>query len=162
MEFVFRAVFIYFFLLVVFSIAGKRSLSQIDTFDFVLLLIISEATQQALIGQDYSLTTAAVVIVTLVGSELIMSFLKSRWTVIEKVTNGGPLVIVENGKIHRDRMCKEMVGEEDILLAARQYHGLERMDQIKYAILESGGEISIVPSYTIVPPQLEPVPAVQP
>jgi uncharacterized membrane protein YcaP (DUF421 family) len=144
MEFVLRALFIYVFLMIVFSISGKRSMAQIDTFDFVLLLIISEATQQALIGPSYSLTTAAIVIVTLVGAEVAMACLKDRFPVIEKYTSGGPLLLIENGRQIKDRMKKEKIGVEEILAAARRI-GVERLEQIKFAILESGGDISVIP-----------------
>ena len=62
-----RAACVYLFLLVVFRLAGRRSMDQLSSFDLVLLLIISEATQNALLGQDYSFTNAALVITTLVG-----------------------------------------------------------------------------------------------
>ena len=66
MESVLRAAIVYVFLLVLFRLAGKRTLSDVTTFDFVLLLIISEATQQALLGEDFSLTNAFLVITTLI------------------------------------------------------------------------------------------------
>jgi uncharacterized membrane protein YcaP (DUF421 family) len=145
MEFVVRAIFIYFFLMLLFTIAGKRSLAELDTFDFILLLIISEATQQALIGQDYSLMTASIVIATLVGLEILMSWVREYWPNFDKFTTGGPLILVDNGKVLHQRLKKERVGIEDILTSARQTHGLERLEQIKYAILEMGGKISIIP-----------------
>ena len=67
MNSVFRAIITYLFLLLIFRIAGRRSLGQLTTFDFILLLIISEATQNALIGNDYSITNGFLVITTLVG-----------------------------------------------------------------------------------------------
>jgi uncharacterized membrane protein YcaP (DUF421 family) len=65
MEHVIRGTLVYLFLLVLFRISGKRTLAEVTTFDFILLLIISEAAQQALLGQDYSFTAAAIVITTL-------------------------------------------------------------------------------------------------
>jgi uncharacterized membrane protein YcaP (DUF421 family) len=142
---VLRAAAIYAFLLLIFRIAGKRSLSQITTFDFVLLLIIGEATQQALLGNDFSITNALLIIVTLVGVDIGMSLWKQRSPALEKLVDGVPLVIVEEGKPLKDRMDKARVDEADILTAARELQGLERMDQIKYAVLERSGGISIVP-----------------
>ena len=77
MDSVFRALAIYAVLLLIFRISGKRSLSQITTFDFVLLLVIGEATQQALLGDDFSLTNAFIVIVTLVGVDIGLSLLET-------------------------------------------------------------------------------------
>ncbi len=128
-----------------FSDSGRRSISQITTFDFVLLLIISEATQNALIGNDYSMTNGFLVILTLVGLDILLSLWKRRSPTIEKLLDGVPLVVVENGQPLRDRMNKARIDEDDVLTAARQLQGLERMEQIKYAVLERNGGISIIP-----------------
>ncbi len=146
MEAIVRAAAIYLFLLILFRLAGKRSISQITTFDFVLLLIISEATQQAMITNDFSITNALLVIITLVGIDIGMSLLKQRSDRLEKLVDGVPLVIVEDGKVLKDRMRKARVDEDDILTAARELQGLERMEQIKYAVLERSGGISIIPA----------------
>lgn len=140
-----RATITYFFLLLVFRIAGRRSMGQLTTFDFILLLIISEATQNALIGNDYSLTNGFLVIITLVGIDIGLSLWKQRSPDLEKIIDGVPLVIVEEGKPLKERMNKARVDEDDVLTAARQSQGLERMDQIKYAVLERSGGISIIP-----------------
>ena len=76
MDSVIRAAAIYFLLLVVFRLAGNRSIGQITAFDFVLLLIISEAIQQAMITDDYSMTNAFLLVVTLVGLDIMMSLWK--------------------------------------------------------------------------------------
>ena len=146
MDIVFRAAIIYLFLTMIFAVAGKRSLAQIDTFDFVLLLIIGESTQQALIGNDFSISTAIILIATLVGLEILTSSLGHRWNIIEQITTGSPLVLVHNGKVLKHRCKKEKIRESDILAAAREKQGLERMDQIKFAVLEENGSISIIPA----------------
>ncbi len=145
MDAVLRASAIYFFLLLIFRLSGKRSIAQITTFDLILLLIISEATQQALLGQDFSLTNAFLVILTLVGIDIGLSLLKQRSPRFEKILEDEPLIIVEEGRPLLDRMKKVRVDEEDVLIAARVLQGLERMDQIKYAVLERNGGISIIP-----------------
>lgn len=145
MESVLRGVIVYIVLLAIFRLSGKRSLAQITTFDFVLLLIISETTQQALLGEDFSIINAVVLIVTLMGMDIGLSLLKGRSKRLEKWVDNVPLVIVENGKPFKDRMEKARVDEDDVLTAARELHGLERMEQIKYAVLERSGGISIVP-----------------
>ena len=145
MEMVLRAASIYVFLLIVFRMAGKHSLAEITTFDFVLLLIIAEATQQGLLGEDFSVTTAFIAVITLVGIDTALSLLKQRWSVIGRLAEGVPLVIVENGRPLKEHMKKSRVDESDVLTAARMNQGLERMDQIKYAVLERSGGISIIP-----------------
>lgn len=145
MESVIRAVIVYFFLLVVFRIAGRRTLSEMTTFDFILILIVSETTQEALINDDKSLTNAAVLILSLVGTNIALSVMKLYSPVLDKWIDGRPFLIVEHGKCLKERMGKARVDEGDIMESARRNHGLERMDQIKYAVLERDGKISIIP-----------------
>ncbi|MDQ3443134.1 MAG: DUF421 domain-containing protein, partial [Chloroflexota bacterium] len=118
---------------------------QITTSDFVVLLVIGEATQQALLGDDFSITNAVLVIVTLLGLDIGLSLVQSRFPRLGPWLDDGPLVLVENGSLLQKRMDKSRISEADILHAARAAQGLERMDQIKYAVLERTGEISIIP-----------------
>ena len=144
MESVVRALVIYAVLMVLFRITGKRSLGQITTFDFVLLLIISEAIQNGMVGSSYSITNSLVLVVTLVTVDVVLSLVKRRSPRLEQFLDGTPVVIVENGRPLRERMDKERVDESDVLGAARR-EGLERMEQVKYAVLERNGQISIIP-----------------
>jgi uncharacterized membrane protein YcaP (DUF421 family) len=145
MDVVLRAVAIYLLLLIIFRIAGKRALSQTTTFDLVLLLIISEAIQPALVRTDSSLTNAFLLVITLVGLDIALSLIKQRSHKVERLLDGVPLVIVEDGKPLQDRMDKARVDQDDVLTAARELQGLARMEQIKYAVLERSGGISIIP-----------------
>jgi len=145
MDAVLRAGAIYLVLLLIFRITGKRSLAQITTFDFVLLLVIGEATQQALLGNDFSIISAVIVIVTLLGLDLGLSLVQSRFPQLGPWLDDVLLVLVEHGQVLQKRMDKSRISEADILHAARSTQGLERLDQIKYAVLERTGEISIIP-----------------
>ena len=146
MDSVLRATAVYLFVLIVFRISGKRSLSQITTFDFILLLMISEATQQAMLGDDFSMINAWVAIATLVALEFVFSRAEGRWPSFSRIIGSLPLVIVENGKLLEDRAKREGVTLSEILSEGREKHGLERLDQFKYAILERHGGISVVPT----------------
>ena len=84
MDLVIRGLAVYLFLLLIFRISGKRSLRNATTFDFVLLLIIAEATQQGLIGDDFSVTKALLVITTLIGLDIGLSLLKDRWQSLQR------------------------------------------------------------------------------
>jgi uncharacterized membrane protein YcaP (DUF421 family) len=145
MESVLRAVAIYLFLIILLRIAGKRALSEVSNFEFVLMLVVGEATGQAVIGKDFSITNAYLVIMTLVVLQILMSFLKERSVTVQRWFDGLPVILVENGKPLKERLDKVRVGEDAILAAARELQGLERMDQIKYAVMESNGIISIIP-----------------
>jgi uncharacterized membrane protein YcaP (DUF421 family) len=145
MDAIVRGLVVYLFLLILFRIAGRRTLGNITNFDFVLLLIISEATQNAMIGNDYSVTNGFLVILTLVGLDIFFSFMKQRFPTMERYVDGLPLILVDQGRPLKDLMNRARVDEQDILASAREKHGLERMQQIKYAILETNGMISIIP-----------------
>ncbi len=145
MDAVLRAAAVYIFMVVMFRLAGRRTLSDMTSFDFVLLLIVAEATQQALLGEDFSLTNAFLVVITLIGIDILLSVLKDRFPRIERAVEGMPVIILENGQPFKDRMKRARVDESDILEAARESQGLERLEQIKYAVLESSGSISIIP-----------------
>jgi uncharacterized membrane protein YcaP (DUF421 family) len=140
MDVILRTLAIYLFLLVLFRLAGKRALSELSTLDFILLLIVSEATQNALIGDDHSLVTGMTVMM-----DLGLSVVKSRSATIEKIVEGTPLLLVEHGRVLHGPMRRSLVTEDDVLQSARLTHGLERLDQIRFAVLESSGGISIVP-----------------
>lgn len=146
MESVIRGLIMYAFLLVMFRISGRRTLAQDTNFDLVLLLIISETTQQAMVDNDHSVTNAFLLIMTLVGASIGLSLLKQRLPRLDKWLDGTALVVIENGKLHKDRMDKVRVDEADILESARRLQGLERLEQIKYAIVERNGEITVVPA----------------
>jgi uncharacterized membrane protein YcaP (DUF421 family) len=145
MDSILRAAFVYLFLLVVFRISGKRTLAQITTFDLVLTLVISEAVQQAMITSDYSVTNAVLLVITLIGLDVLISELKEHFPRMSRFVDGTPLVIVEDGRLLRDRMARARIDEDDVLRAARELQGLERLEQIKYAVVEVSGGITIVP-----------------
>lgn len=145
METVLRAASMYLLLMVVFKIAGRRTLMEMTSFDLILLLIISEATQQALLGDDFSVTGAGLTIITLIAIDIIFGMLKTHFPRVELLIDGSSLILVEEGKLLPQRVKKAGVSEEDILQSARSTQGLERIDQIKFAILEKTGKISIIP-----------------
>jgi uncharacterized membrane protein YcaP (DUF421 family) len=144
---VFRALLVYVLLFIILRMAGKRTLGEMTAFDLVLLLIISEAVQNALLNGDHSITGSMLVVLTLVFTDVMVSLGTNQYRFFDSVINGIPLIILENGKPLRDRMRKARLQEDDILEAARKTQGLERMEQIKYAVLEKDGSISIIPFY---------------
>jgi uncharacterized membrane protein YcaP (DUF421 family) len=146
MDLVIRAAIIYLVLLVILRVSGNRQFSELTAFDAVLLIIISETTQQALVGDDFSMTASIILITTLIGLDISISILKRTSKTADAILEGVPVLLVDDGQLLEKNMHAERVDEEDILTAARQLHGLERLDQVKYAILERGGMISIVPA----------------
>ncbi|UFH51667.1 DUF421 domain-containing protein [Pseudomonas sp. KNUC1026] len=146
MDAVLRAAAMYVVLMILFKIAGRRSLAELTTFDFILLLIVGEATQQALLGDDFSVTNAVIIIATLITIDITFSRLKQRYKGLARVLDGGATIIVENGQPLRKRMQEARITEEDVLEAARSNQGIVHMSDIRYAIIERNGSISIIPA----------------
>jgi uncharacterized membrane protein YcaP (DUF421 family) len=144
MDVVICAAAVYLFLVLILRIAGKRTLHEVTTFDIILLLVISEATQQALLGEDFSMTAAFLVITTLVGIEVFMSFVSDRWRLLDHFLDSRPEILVDHGTVLKDRLKRHRMDESDILEAARELQGLERMADIKSAVLERSGTITVV------------------
>ena len=145
MEFIIRCTVTYLGLLVIFRIAGKRALAQITTFDIVMLLIISETTQQALVGDDSSMTNAFILIATFLALEIAFSRLTLRYQSLDKWINSRPLILVRGGRVLDDRLHTERVNVDEVLAAARETNGLANMEQVDHAVLETDGKISVVP-----------------
>ncbi|WP_434682173.1 DUF421 domain-containing protein (plasmid) [Pseudomonas sp. R1-18] len=145
MDSVLRAAVMYLMLMILFKIAGRRSMADLNTFDFILLLIIGEATQQALLGDDFSITNSVLIIATLIAIDIGVSKIKQRSKRLALIVDGGPTVIVENGQPLHRRMEKARITEADIMEAARSNQGIARMSDIRYAIIERNGTISIIP-----------------
>lgn len=145
MDMVLRGLSIYLVLFVLFRLSGRRTLAQITTFDFVLLLIVGEATQQGLLGDDYSVTNALVVITTLLAIDVAVSALQRRSEAFDRIVDDVPLVVVVDGAPLEERLRKARIDHDDVMERARETQGLERMAQIKYAVLERDGTISIIP-----------------
>ncbi len=130
--------------LVLVRITGRRTLARITTFDFVLLLILAEATQQAMLDDDNAMTNGLLVTTTLFSLDLGLLALSGRSRIVNRLINDVPLVLVEDGRVLLERMTKSRVDETEVLQSARQ-QGQERMEQIKYAVLGRNSAISIIP-----------------
>ncbi|MEO5826392.1 MAG: YetF domain-containing protein [Gemmatimonadales bacterium] len=145
MNAVLRPAAIYFALLLVFRLTGRRSIGDITTFDFLLLLVISEALSSALLADDHSITAALIASITLVGLDVALSLAKRFWPALDQVLDDEPVVLFLNGRLQQERLHKERVSEDDILEAARQAHGIDSLDDIRCAVLERRGKISVMP-----------------
>lgn len=145
MDSVTRGIAIYVILLVLTRLTGRRTLAQMTPFDLVLLLIIAETTQQALLGDDFSLVNAFVLIVTLFATDVALSFAKMHSRRLALWLDGSSTVLISQGKIDHEALRRSRVSVGDILEAARIGHGLARLDQIDAAVLEVSGAISVIP-----------------
>ncbi len=146
MESVLRGAAIYAILLLILRFSGRRTLAQMTPFDLVLILIIAETTQQALLGDDFSITNAAILILTLCAIDIALSYLKRSSPRLATWLDGRPTLLIQNGVIDEFALRKARIGKEELLEAARQLHGLENLSEVKHAILEADGDISIIPA----------------
>ena len=117
MDSVLRGIVVYFVLLIIFRLAGRRTIAQMTPFDLVLVLIISETVQQALVDDDHSMINAALLVLTLVGSAIVMSVLKQKSKTLQRWIDGLPVFAIEKGKVHEDRLNAIRVDEDDIMAA---------------------------------------------
>lgn len=145
MDSVIRGICVYVFLLLILRISGKRSLSSMTPFDFVLMLILSETVQQAMIDDDRSMTNAMLLVMTIIGLDIMLSLLKSKFPAFGRAMDSTPVVIMKEGALVRSSMNAERVEEEDILAAARAQEGISRLDEIDYAVVEQNGSITVIP-----------------
>ncbi len=145
METVIRGAAIYFILLIALRLSGRRTVAQMTPFDLVLLLIIAETTQQALLGDDFSMINAALLIIVLFTLDIGLSFIKQWAPSIARVIDGTPTVLISDGKPDLRAFARARVSLEDVLTTARVEQGLEKLTQIKSAALEADGAVSIIP-----------------
>ncbi|MEV4607009.1 DUF421 domain-containing protein [Neorhizobium sp. LMR1-1-1.1] len=145
MESIIRGAAIYFILLIALRLSGRRTVAQMTPFDLVLLLIIAETTQQALLGDDFSIVNATLLIIVLFSLDIGLSYVKQWAPRLARVIDGTPTVLISDGRPDLRAFARARVSLEDVLTTARQEQGLERLDQIKSAVLEADGAVSIVP-----------------
>jgi len=144
MEVVIRVAVIYLFLLAAMRVMGKREFSQMAPMEFVTLLLIPEIVTGALVGDDHSITSAMIGIATL----FVLVFTVSTLTHLSRraavVLEGTPTVLAHRGRFLEHNLDRERVTAEEVYGELRK-RGLERIDQVRWAILEGDGKIAIVP-----------------
>jgi uncharacterized membrane protein YcaP (DUF421 family) len=149
MESVIKSAIVFLVLWLVIRASGRRTLGQLTVFDFILFLIIGGVAQRALTAQDYSLTHAFLIIATFVVIDVLVSLIERDVPTVASILKGLPTVVVENGRVLSGRLRRARLTEDDVLQAARRLHGLETMNEIKFAIFEASGEISIIPRHNL-------------
>ncbi len=140
---------IYLFLVAGLRLLGKRELGQMNIYDLVLLIVIANAVQNAMVGSDNSLGGGIVAAVTLLVFNRAFAGLMERSPKLEKFMVGEPTLIVNDGQILTDKMKREGVTRDQLLAALRE-HGMEKVDQARMCVLEIDGTISVVPQGSTV------------
>jgi uncharacterized membrane protein YcaP (DUF421 family) len=143
-EKVLRAGIVYLFLVVALRLVGKRELSQLNTLDFIVLLAVSNAVQNGLIGNDNSVTGALVGATTLFVIDGTLAYLLFRAVRLRTVVEGTPTILIDHGAVIEKALRQEELTHED-LLAALQSSGATTFDEVERASLEPSGKVVFVP-----------------
>ncbi len=142
-EFVLRGAIIYVVLLLLLRLTGKRQAGQLASFDLVLLLIISNAVQNAMNAGDNSVVAGIVLACTLIGLNWLVAMFSARHKKLDEWIEGRPQILIHDGRVFDDVLRDQKLSIGDLQSALRQ-HGCESAGEVHYAILEPNGAISVI------------------
>lgn len=140
---VIRAMFGYCFLVFMVRVVGRRPGKQLTPFEFVLIFFLGGLILTCMVQDDRSFTNAICSIITIAIMHFIIAWLRARSPGFGRIADGTPLVLLARGEWRSDTMSRMRIQDDDVMAAARD-KGLERLDQIEYAVLERNGEITII------------------
>ncbi len=143
MSTIIHAILGYIFLLMTVRVLSRRPGAQLTPFEFVLIFLLGGVIILTTVGSDHSETNAVCAVITVGLMHRLVSFITTRSPRWDEWINGVPLVLLENGQWQMDIMRRMRVQDNDVMAAARE-KGVKTLDQIKYAILERNGAISII------------------
>jgi len=133
----------YFILLITIRLLRRRPGSQMTVFEFILIFLMGGVIIAATMGRDRSVTNATCAVIMVAFLHRTVSFLRQRWTSIEKLVDGSPLIIYKHGEWQAEAMQQMKLSPDDVLAAARA-KGLRNLDTVNYAVLERNGQISLL------------------
>jgi uncharacterized membrane protein YcaP (DUF421 family) len=144
MDLVIRAAVVFFFVFLVTRVVGRRQLSQLEPFDFILLVVVGDLVQQGVTQSDESVTGALIVISTIALLSVFVSWVSFRWRGLRVVTEGEPIVLVQDGEAIEPNLRRERITIEDVEEEARKSQ-ITTVAELRWAILERDGHISCIP-----------------
>jgi uncharacterized membrane protein YcaP (DUF421 family) len=133
-----RPILVYIFLVVVLRIFGKRELAQLNPFDLVVLLSLSNTVQNAIIGDDNTVTGGLVGAFTLLAVNYFVVRFIFKHRRLDQVIEGTQTALIENGKVRRSALAKELLTESELRTVAHR-QGFKSLDEIERCVLEPGG-----------------------
>ncbi|SHH68525.1 Protein of unknown function [Flavobacterium frigidimaris] len=142
-DIILRSVAVYFFMTIALRIFGKKELSQLNTADIILILLISNSVQNAMVGPDTSLSGGLIAALALFIINFIIKKLTRKYKGLNNLLLDKPEILIHNGKLDFKALSKLDISHEELKEAARE-HGLEHLTDIKLAMLEIDGTISII------------------
>jgi uncharacterized membrane protein YcaP (DUF421 family) len=145
MEIVMRATVVFWFLWLVVRGTGKRSLSELTPLDLLLVVVVGDLVQQGVTQEDMSMTGAVLAASMFVGWTLVADWLERRSVGARRLISGEPVIVLREGEPLKDRLEKERISVDELKEAAR-LEGFGDLDEIGYAVLETDGKFSFIPS----------------
>ena len=142
-EKVIRSAVVYLFLLVGFRLAGKRQLGSMTAFDLVVLLVISNVVQNALIGNDNSLGGGLLGATVILVLNAIVAWVTFRYKRVERVVEHTPTILVKHGRILRENLRRERLSLSELRAALRR-EGIASLQDVHYVLLEEDGHLSVI------------------
>jgi uncharacterized membrane protein YcaP (DUF421 family) len=142
-----RTVVVYVVVLIGLRLAGKREIGQMTVFDLVVLLLIANAVQNAMVGPDTSLLGGVLAATVLLLLNAIVARLDLRWPRLRRFVEGSPTLLVLHGEVIADHLRREGLDRETLEAALRE-HGVTDLGQVEMAVLEIDGSISVVSAGT--------------
>jgi uncharacterized membrane protein YcaP (DUF421 family) len=139
-----RTAIVYVFLVVGFRFLGKREAGQLSTLDLVVLLVIANAVQNAMVGQNTSLVAGLIAAGIILVLDLVLHRAADRWAVLRNALDGEPTILVDHGKVLYDNLRREGISDRELQVALRQ-NQLLSADEALYVFLETNGQISVIP-----------------
>src|SRR6266849_5739349 len=143
LEKILRPIVVYIFLIIGLRLSGKRELAQLNPFDLVVLLTLSNTVQNAIIGDDNSVTGGILGATSLLAiNYLVVRFLYGHRK-LDQIVEGRADILVENGKVFEHKLKKELITKEELAAAARK-QGFESLAEVRQCILEPGGTLTFI------------------
>lgn len=142
-QFVLRGLIVFAFVLVFLRVSGKRQVGQMTPIDLVLLLLISNAVQNAMNGGDNSITAGAILAATLILADVAMGALARRSRRVEKFVEGSPTLLIHNGKVVKHALERVGITQHDLMAGLRTC-GVATVGQVHAAVLENNGRITVL------------------
>jgi len=145
-EIALRSLAVYVAIVVLLRLGGRRQLGQLTPFDLVALLLVSNAVQNAMVGDDVSVPGGIVSAATLLSVAAVMVHLRARLPWIRRLVEGtGPTVLVQNGAFNERNLARVGLAHDDVLRALREHAEVDDVTHVRLAVLETDGTVSIVP-----------------
>jgi uncharacterized membrane protein YcaP (DUF421 family) len=143
-EIIVRTAIVYLFLVVVMRVSGKREVGQMSILELIVILIISDAVQNSMVGENTTIWGGLVAVLTLLGLDAALKGLSNRSSRVRHVIVGEPRLLVRDGRLLTKALDEEGVEPEEVRAAVRA-HGVARVEDVRLAVLEVDGSISVIP-----------------